>query len=201
MKIKIYFLWLFLGAFVVTLLSANTVFSQNKNRVVQWPEIITQVFNTPGSGFSQELAEIDALEIMDIAVGGKSMTIGQPFASDDEWLKNLTVRVKNVSSLTISSVQMDLFLPEIMPGGPLVTLCFGCGGMANGQTITPGEEVELNLVLYSWLLDQINRKSSLSMITKAEIREFVYSLPDGRKWLTRCLRTASLKNACPSTTP
>ena len=194
-------LGLLLGAFVVTLLSANAVFSQNKNRVVQWPEIITRVLNTPGSGFSQELAEIDALEIMDIAVGGKSITIGQSFAADDEWLKTLTVRVKNVSSLNISSVQMDLFLPEIMPGGPLVTLCFGCGGVGKGQTIMPGEEVELKLVLYSWLLDQINRKSSLSMITKAEIREFVYTLPDGRKWLTRCLRTISLKNACPATTP
>src|SRR6476660_3600524 len=129
MKIKIYSLWLFLGAFVLTLLSANAAFSQNKNRMVQWPEIIVTPVNTPGSGYSQDLAEIDALEIMDIAVDGKSITIGQSFAVDDEWLKNLTVRVKNVSNLTISSVQMDLFLPEIMPGGPLVTLCFGCGGV------------------------------------------------------------------------
>jgi hypothetical protein len=200
MKTKINSSSLMLGLFI-TLLSAPSGLSQNQNRIVQWPEIITRVLNTSGSGYSQELAEIDALEIMDIAVSGKSITIGQSFAADDEWLKNLTVRVKNVSSLTISSVQMDLFLPEIMPGGPLVTLCFGCGGVAKGQTIMPGEEVELKLVLYSWLLDQINRKSSLSMITKAEIREFVYTLPDSRKWLTRCLKTASLKNACPTTAP
>jgi hypothetical protein len=201
MKIKIYSLWLLLGAFVVTLLSANAVFSQDKNRTVHWPEIMFTPVNTPGSGYSQELAEIDALEIMDIAVGGKSITIGQSFAADDEWLKNLTVRVKNVSGLNISSIQMDLFLPEIMPGGPLVTLCFGCGGVAKGQSILPGAEVELKLVLYSWLLGQINSKASLSMITKAEIQEFVYTLPDGRKWLTRCLKTASLKNACPATAP
>jgi len=201
MKMRTNSQWLLLGSFVVAFLSANEACSQSKNRVVQWPEIIVTSVKAPGSGYSQELAEIDPLEIMDIAVDGKSITIGQSFAADDEWLKNLTVRVKNVSSLTVSSVQMDLFLPEIMPGGPLVTLCFGCGGVAKGQTIMPGEEVELKLVLYGWLLDQINRKSSLSMITKAEIREFVYTLPDGRKWLTRCLKTASLKNACPTTAP
>jgi len=200
MKTKINASSLMLGIFV-TLFSATSVFSQPKNRVVQWPEMILTPVNTPGSGYSQDLAKMEALEIIDIAVGGKSITIGQSFAADDEWLKNLTVRVKNVSDLNISSVQMDLFLPEIMPGGPLVTLCFGCGGVGKGQSILSGEEVELKLVLYSWLLDQINRKSSLSMITKAEIQEFVYTLPDGRKWLTRCLKTASLKNACPTTAP
>jgi hypothetical protein len=191
---------LMLGLFV-TLFSATSVLSQPKNRVVQWPEIIITPVNTPGSGYSQELAKMEALEIIDIAVGGKSITIGESFAADDEWVKNLTVRVKNVSNLNMSSVQLDLFLPEIMPGGPLVTLCFGCGGVGHGQSIMPSEEVELKLVLYNWLLDQINKKSSLSMITKAEIQQIVYSLPDGRKWLTRCLKTASLKNACPTTAP
>lgn len=93
---------------------------------------------------------------------------------------------------------MDLFLPEIMPGGPLVTLCFGCGGVGKGQSMVPGQEVELKLVFYGWLLDQINKKSSLSMITRAEIQEFIYTLPDGRKWLTRCLKSANPKNACPT---
>ena len=200
MKTKINVSSLMLGIFV-TLFSATSVFSQPKNRVVQWPEMNFTPVNTRASGYSQDLAKMEALEIIDIAVGGKSITIGQSFAADDEWLKNLTVRVKNVSDLNISSVQMDLFLPEIMPGGPLVTLGFGCGGVGKGQSILSGEEVELKLVLYSWLLDQINRKSSLSMITKAEIQEFVYTLPDGRKWLTRCLKTASPKNACPTIAP
>jgi len=30
----------------------------------------------------------------------------------------------------------------------------------------PGTEVEMKLMFYSWLSDQINAKSSLSMITK-----------------------------------
>ena len=178
MKIKICSLWLLLGAFVVTLLSAHAVSSQNKIRIVQWPEIIFTPVNTPGSGFSQELAEIDALEIMDIAVDGKSITIGQSFAADDEWLKSLTVRVKNVSRLNISSVQMDLFLPEIMRRS-LVTLCFGCGGVAKGRALARRRVSKAACFIVC--PDQINKKSSISMITKAEIRN-LFTLPDGR-WL------------------
>lgn len=190
-----------LGLLAVALLPATSVFSQSKNRKVQWPETSISYVNAQGPGHSPELAQIEALEINDIAVGGKSITMGEFFAADDEWLKNLTVRVKNISSLSISAVQMNLFLPEIMPGGPLVTLCYGCGDVGKGQSIMPGKEVEMKLVFYGWLADQINAKSSLSMITKAEIHDTIVTLTDGRKWITGCLRTANLKNACPTPAP
>jgi hypothetical protein len=190
---------LVLGLLAVALLSTTSVFAQSKNRKVQWPETPINYVNATGSGYSQELAQLEALEINDISVGGNSITIGQFFAADDEWLKNLTVRVKNISSLNISVIQMNLFLPEIMPGGPMVTLCYGCGEVGKGQSITPGKEVEMKLVFYSWLTDQINAKSSLSMITKAEIHSIIFTLADGRKWLTGCVRTANPKNSCPTT--
>lgn len=192
---------LVLGLLAVALLSPTSVFSQSKNRKVQWPETPNNYGNATGSGYSQELAKLEALEINAIRVGGKAITIGQLFPADDDWLKNLTVRMKNISSLTISTIQMNLFLPEIMPGGPMVTLCYGCGDVGLGQSIMPGKEVEMKLVFYSWLTDQINAKSSLSMITKAEIHNIIVTLADGRKWLTGCVRTANLKNACPTTTP
>jgi len=190
-----------MGLLGVGVLTVTSVFSQSKNRIVQWSEPPVSNRNTTGSGDTQVLAQIEALEINDIAVAGKSITIGQFFATDDEWLKSLTVRVKNVSSQSISGAQMNLFLPEIMPGGPLVTLCYGCGDVGKGQSINPGEEVEMKLVLYSWLKDQINAKSSFSMITRAEIHDIIVTLPDGRKWLSGCVRTASSKNACPTTAP
>jgi hypothetical protein len=88
-----------------------------------------------------------------------------------------------------------------MPGGPLVTLCYGCGDVGKGQSIMAGEEVEMRLVLYPWLADQIKAKSSLSQITRAEIHDTIVTLPDGRNWLSGCVRTASPKNACPTTAP
>jgi hypothetical protein len=119
--------------FAVTLLSATSVFSQNKDMMVQAPAKIITPVNTPDSGYAHELAKMKALENVDIAVGGKSITIGQFFPADDEGLQNLTGRVKDISILKISLVQMNLFLTELMPGGPLVTHCFGCGDVVKGQ--------------------------------------------------------------------
>jgi hypothetical protein len=201
MKSQLNCLWLVVGLLAVVIFSASSVLSQDKDQIVQWSETPISNRNTRSTGNSEVFAQIDALEITDITVGGKSITIGKFFAADDEWLKSLKVRVKNVSSQTISAVQIDLFLPEIMPGGPMVTLCYGCGGVARGQSIMPGEEVEARLVFYSWLEEKIKAKSSLSQITRAQIHDTFVILPDGRKWFSGCVRTASLKNACPATTP
>ena len=111
--------------------------------------------------------------------------------------KTLIFRVKNVSNLSFSVAQLNLFLPEIMPGGPLVTLCYGCGdAFGKVKKIAPGEEVELKVVFYDWLTDQIKAKSNFSKITEAEIQQLIVTQPDGQKWMSRCVRTASPKNSC-----
>jgi hypothetical protein len=148
------------------------------------------------------LAQIEALEIVSVTVGSKSITIGEVFSADDLWLKTLTFRVKNVSNLSFSVAQLNLFLPEIMPGGPLVILCYGCGDdFGKVKHIAPGEEVEMKVAFYHWLTDQINAKSSLSKITKAEIQQLIVTQPDGQKWISRCVRTANPKNSCPKPAP
>jgi hypothetical protein len=185
----------------VVLLSVTSAFSQSKNRIVEWSEPPISNRNTRASGDTQVLPQIEGLEINDITVGGKSITIGQSFATDDDWLKSLTVRIRNISSLSISVLQMTLMLPETMPGGPVVTLCYGCGPAGTGQSIMPGGEVEMKSLFYSWLTDKINEKSSLSKITKVQIHDIIVTMADGRKWLSGCVRTANLKNACPAAAP
>ena len=191
---------LVLTVFAVVLLSRTAVFSQSKDRIIHWSEPVI-IINSPGSG-SAVLAQIEALEIVDITVGSKSITIGEVFSADDLWLKSLTFRVKNVSNFSFSVAQLNLFLPEIMPGGPLVILCYGCGdAFGKVKSIAPGEEVEMKVVFYNWLTDQINSKTNLSKITKAEIQHLMVTQPDGQKWLSRCVRTASPKNSCPKPAP
>ena len=186
---------------VVVLLSVTAVFSQSKNRILHWSEPVSTI-NTPGSGYSEVLAQIEALEIVDVTVDSKSITIGEVFSADDLWLKTLTFRVKNVSNLSFSMAQLNLFLPEIMPGGPLVTLCYGCGDtFGKVKNIAPGEEVEMKVAFYNRLTDQINAKSNLSKITEAEIQQLIVTQPDGQKWISRCVRTASPKTSCPKPAP
>lgn len=185
------------GLFAVLLSSVTSVYSQGKQRLVHWPEIPMTDRHVTSSNYYSVLAEIDVLEISDVTVSGKSITLGEGFAADDEWLKNLTVRVKNVSNINITSVQLNFFLPEIMPGGPLVTLCYGCGDVGKGEILAPGEEVEMRIVFYSWLLGQINAKSSLSNITSAEVQNMIVTTPEGKRLFSGCVRTTSVKNACP----
>ena len=183
----------------VLLATTSSVFSQSRNRTLQWPEIPLSNRNMIGAPGTEVLAQIEVLEIKDISVAAKSITIGQPFASDDNWVTNLTLRVKNISDQTFSSIQIDLILPEIMPGGPLVSLFYGSGGAGIRQSITPGDEFEMKVVAQQWVTDQIKSKSNPSSITKAQIQHISVKQPDGKKLFSGCIRTTDQKNACPST--
>lgn len=186
---------------VFVLLATTAANSQSRNRILQWAEIPISNSNTVGAAGTQVLSQIDSLEIKDISAAGKSITIGQSFAADDDWLTSLTIRLKNVSDQSFSSIQIDMILPEIMPGGPLVSLCYGCGGVGMGKGIAPGDEFEMKVVSQQWVTDQIKLKSSLSSITKAQIQNISVKQADGKKLLSGCLRTADHKNACPRTSP
>ena len=177
------------------LLASTSVFSQSKNRILQWAEIPISSSNTVGLPGTEVLAQVEVLEIKDISVAGTSVKIGQPFAADDDWLMNLTLRVKNVSDQSFLWIQVDMILPEIMPGGPLVTLFYSAGG---GKVIMPGEEFEMKVMFQEWLTEQIKSKSDFSAITRAQVQNISVKQPDGKKLLSGCIRTADKKNACPT---
>ena len=183
---------------VCVFVASASVFSQTKNRTLQWAEIPLNNRNMVGAPGTEVLAQVEVLEVKDISVAGKSITIGEPFSADDNWLTNLTLRVKNISDQTFSSIQIDLIFPEVMPGGPLVSLCYGCGGVGMGQSITPGDEVEMKVVFQQWVTDQIKSKSNPSAITKAQIQHVSVKQPDGKKLFSGCIRTSDQKNACPT---
>ena len=187
------------GAFI--LFATTTLFSQSKERTLQWAEIPISNRNTMSAVGSQVLAQIESLEIKDISVAGKSITMGQPFAADDNWITSLTIRVKNISSQNFSSIQLDMILPEITDGGPLIPVCYGCGGVGMGRIMMPGDEFEMKVAFPQWVTDQIKSKSNPSLITKAEIKHIVVMQSDGKKLLSGCIRTADQKNACPPSSP
>jgi hypothetical protein len=180
-----------ISALVMMFLAAAPALSQDKQRMVQWEEPLDT--SQAKSSTYTIVPQIEVLEIVGSAVSGKAIELGESFTADDEWLKNLTFRVKNVSSASIKTVQLNLFLPQIMPGGPMVTLCYGCGNVGVGQSIKPGDEVEMKVVFYDWLLGQITSKSSLSNITGAEIRDMLVTLPDGKILYSRRVKIANPK--------
>ena len=185
----------------VVMLATTSVFSQDKNRTLQWAEIPINNRNTVSAVGSQVLAQIESLEIKDISVAGKSIAMGQPFAADDNWVTSLTMRVKNISDQNFKSIQINMFLPEIMPGGPLVSFFYKSGDKGTGRSTMPGDEFEMKVVFPQWVTDQIKSKSNPSLITKAEIHDITVIQSDGKKLLSGCMRTADQKNACPTPAP
>jgi hypothetical protein len=77
----------FLGLVVAALSSLQPVAGQSKKRLVPFPEW--------ASSFEED-AEV-LLELVEIKVAGKRVTLGQPFDADENWLKDTTLRVRNIS--------------------------------------------------------------------------------------------------------
>jgi hypothetical protein len=94
----------------------------------------------------------NVIVVTGVAVAGRQVTPGQPFTAGDDWLRGLTLRVKNVSSKPITYLQFSLSFPEAHyhGGGLGQTLSYG-RNMASGQnapgamSLSPGEEAELTL--------------------------------------------------------
>ena len=98
-------------------------------------------------------ADAHTLAVTQISVNGQGVAPGQPFAGGPDWLKGLTVRVKNVSAKPIAYLQLNLTFPEARyrNGGIGFTLRYGrprpgSGGAIefDSKPLMPGEAAELS---------------------------------------------------------
>jgi hypothetical protein len=101
------------------------------------------------------LAVPEPLEIVEVVVGGRAVSIGQPFEADEDWLKSLTIKARNISQLPVTYVEFRL---EIMPSGPgeRIPLLLKYGSLPVGSPaaaeaavraaeVKPGEFFQLSL--------------------------------------------------------
>src|SRR2546423_10825676 len=136
----------------ILLLAGAPVASQIKNRIIEWPEKSTFNSRTNTTPDNHVIDRIDEIEIESIVVEGQSVTIGEPFAAGDDWLREISFRVKNVSNRSIKHIQITLILPEIKHGPDIPYLCLACGRKAENPLL-PGLETDLTLPgggLYAW---------------------------------------------------
>src|SRR5882724_8691279 len=54
----------------------------------------------------------NAVEVLGFNLAGVPVTIGEPFRADEDWLKNLRAKVKNISEKPISHLRIIFALPE-----------------------------------------------------------------------------------------
>ena len=147
----------FLSLVVVTLLFVHPVVGQVKKRLVPFPEWAS----------SYEEGEEIQLELVEIKVAGNPVLLGQPFDADEDWVKKMTLRVKNISNKPIVAFGVGggllTSIDEELP--PYASFQYGIGWnwgkgfnpakeKLRGAVLKPGEVVELSYVN----VDQLTRK-------------------------------------------
>lgn len=194
----------FLRPLAIILFMATLALPQSQLKIIEWSKspADSKLRTTRDIRPSDQ---IDELEIEDISVEGKPITIGQGFIAGDDWIQTITFRVKNISRQQLKLIQITAVLPEMSTGGPHIVFCYGCAKAEGEKGIAPGEEVELKIIsgdkYYQWVKDKIKAQGDISGISKAQIRDMLVVLPDETKWLSGCIKTANPKNSCPHNAP
>jgi hypothetical protein len=189
---------LFAFASVGLLIFVASAYGQTPQKVLVWADHPTggrHVITTPPH---QSFTQLDAIEILGISAGSKSIAIGEPFSANEDWLGELTIRIKNISDKELTGVQVTLVLLE-MKKPPQVPYVAGCRHDHNQGCIRPGEEVELKIPVkvYEWVKSAVAAETELSRITKATIYDILVVLPGQVRWSSGCVKTKDPKQACP----
>jgi hypothetical protein len=82
-------------ACAVIVLSFACVTAQTKKRLIPFPD-----------WSAAETNDEVALELVEIKIAGNPIRLDQPFDADDNWLKEMTLRVKNVGTKTITTLDI-----------------------------------------------------------------------------------------------
>lgn len=135
-------------------------------------------------------SEISALEVVEIKVADKPVVLGQAFDANEDWLKTLLVKVKNVSGKPISSVRTGFNLPEAKTekGTNGFSLIYG-EEFSNSDTdnksqkvILPGQEVILTRNEIRQHLEAITQRSGKTDFSKVLIGSTMVKFEDGTIW-------------------
>lgn len=93
----------------------------------------------------------EPLVITDVKVNGKSITFGQKFNANDDWLKSLVVTVKNTSDKRVLFASIELFMQQPDGARGMFDIFYGPWALQNRQPkpeeqlvgIPPGEIAEI----------------------------------------------------------
>lgn len=164
-----------------------------------------RLISSSKSGMRQTLSQPDGstapsnlnmIEVIGFTVAGAPVTLGQRFRADDDWLKNLRVKVKNVSGKSISHLHLVMGLPEakFVKDGRDYSMGFALEYIAESKArdadpkmkiVLPGDEVELvyfeppNLSLRQQILNQTGVTSITLLQYSGDMKVFFL---DGSFW-------------------
>lgn len=163
--------------FLFALLFASSVLAQTQDRVIFYDGLCEE-----SSDDSEDEANKCLLELIDIQVAGKPVVSGKQFVADENWLKNLKIRVKNISGKPFVYVAVGFGLieglhEELAPSASWkYGFVFSSGKPSNQITKTkvsrkivlkPNEEIELTYSNLPELYKQVLGKASEGTFSKS----------------------------------
>jgi hypothetical protein len=186
---------------MVILFASLPAFAQRQSKLIEWPKVSVYNSKTRTTTDNHIVDRIDEIEIQAILVEGQTIIIGERFSATDDWLKNISFRVKNVSGKQIKQIQITLVLPEIFRS-PQIQYVFRS---EKPSFIESGTEVQLTMPgggLYPWVKSRIEEEqSTLARVNRAQILVSYVTMADETLLSSDCVKTSDLRNACPYRTP
>jgi hypothetical protein len=135
--------------------------------------------------------EREPVIITDVKLGTRPVNLNVPFDhDDDEWIKNLSFKVKNHSSRTVTYVGVDLFFSDDTTGAPAMVrqLRFGQRPLNPNPrdgvlSLKPGDSLDVSMqTQYESLKKFIEMKQPIGRVNKTMIRIYLVFFDDGTKW-------------------
>ncbi|MDQ3908434.1 MAG: hypothetical protein M3268_08825 [Acidobacteriota bacterium] len=135
----------------------------------------------------------EVLAISEIRIAGQPVTPNRAFAAGEDWLRTLTVRVRNISAKPITYVQLNFGLPEAAyhAGGLGFSLQYGrdwtppSAPVADVRPLLPGEERELSFTdeTYESRLDYSRKMSGVTSFSRVRMGGASVQFADGARAL------------------
>jgi hypothetical protein len=132
----------------------------------------------------------EPLRIVEVIAGNKSVKLGEKFHGDDDWIKNASIRVKNVSDKPIIYIEIDFNFPETKTSGNEMSYRLKLGHRPGAHDknqplqLKNGDETVLTLdgERYDQLVKFLEKRHPISGIRKATIRIGFVIFADGTGW-------------------
>lgn len=146
----------------------------------------------------------DPVKIVAVLVHGKRIENGGPFQADGGWIESSVVVVENLSSKTLTCIQLGIEFPEMRdasnPASPLTMTIATAGAIPDHQlyarsgqkieivqqppiSIGPGQTIEIPIS--AWLArvkSDIEKNRPFNTLTQAHIWIQMAFFDDGTKW-------------------
>ena len=135
----------------------------------------------------------EPIKILKLETKGKQIELGKKFIEDDDWLKGLTITVKNVSDKAIARIELHLeFLrPEGTPediSTYVASMGYGRDPADEGaeplKLVQPGEIVDVKLLEINlpFIRSDLKTLGYPDKITRVQLRVEYITFVDGSMW-------------------